>query len=159
VKAGERLGAAQLGDPRARHRRHRPLLADQRAGEPRQHGILGVRVGLLVRSVLDARGVARELEQHVLEAAAGAEDRRIAGARLLDRRQHRVLVAVGRAGHHPQRIERRGAAGLGAVGRHPAGVHAGRHQLERRVQLAMGQIARVAVAEDADAGHQQHPSL
>ena len=41
VETGERLGAAQLGDPRAGNRGHRPLLADQRAGEPRQHGILG----------------------------------------------------------------------------------------------------------------------
>ena len=55
-----------------------------------------------------------------------------------DGRKHRRLVAVRRAGDDPEGVEAVQAAGVRAVRRHPSRRDAGRHEGERRVELAMG---------------------
>ena len=101
VEALERLAAADRGEPRPRDRRHEPHLADQAAGEAADDGIGGVRVALLVRRVRDTGPAARELDERMLEPAAGAEKRRPRCEAVADRRERGLGIAVWRAGKQP----------------------------------------------------------
>jgi hypothetical protein len=75
---------------------HHALLADEAAGERRRHEGLGVRVGLRMVGI-DAGQAAGELDDDVLEATAGREQRRAALADMTDGGVDRVVVAVGTA--------------------------------------------------------------
>jgi len=88
------LGAVESRGSSAGDDDHALLQTDQRAGEPGDDEPLGVGTGLGVIGVLEAEDVARELDDRVLEAASGADERHPALAGEPDRCQRTVHVPV-----------------------------------------------------------------
>ena len=87
-----------------------------------------------------------ELQDGVLHASAGAEERDPLGAHDRQRREHRPAVGVRRPGHQPDPVVRRHVET--GVGRHPLGAD-GQHRPER-VELQVAAVA-AAVTEECDA--------
>jgi hypothetical protein len=68
-------GSVELGGSRARGDEDALLRADERAGQRRDDESLGVGSGLGMLGVLEPEDVARELDDRVLEAPSGADER------------------------------------------------------------------------------------
>ena len=147
METHERLEAAERCKPRAGPRGDHALLPHEAAGKPSDHDVLGARVDLLVAGPGDARDVAGELDGHVLETPAGAEDRHPLLAGKADRRCHGVVVAVRRPGQHPDAVELVDAR---ALGREPADLDIRGREGHRRVDLTMGEVCGLAVSECGD---------
>ena len=62
-----------------------------------------------------------------------------------------VVVAVRRPGNHPHAVDGVQSRFDVVVGGHPRAVHPARKQRQRRVELAVGDVAEVAIAEQSDA--------
>ena len=154
VEAGEGCGAADRRQSRARDAGDLALLAHERAREGRDQRVLGPGVG--VRVGRRQPGAPRQRDRQVLEAAAGAEQRRAVLDRAIERRQHRVVVLVGSTRRDPDRVG--GGRLRGARAGEPGRLGPGRHAGELRVELAVGDEPRVAVAEHGDRGHLPQPT-
>lgn len=89
------LDTIQRRSPRARNDRDRLLHPDERAGEGRDDEPMGIRAGLSMIGVLESEDVARELDDRVLEAASGSEERHPALAGEPDRRERPVHAPIG----------------------------------------------------------------
>ena len=149
VVALERLGAADRGEARARHRSHEPHLADQAAGEAADDWVDGIRIALLVGGVRDSGAAPRELDERVLEPAAGAEERYPGREALADRRERGSASRYGVPGSSqtPSASSSDRAVGL-SVATQCAPPR--REQCQRGVDLAVRQVAGVAIAEGDD---------
>ena len=104
VVALERLGAADRREARAGDRSHEPHLADEAAGEPADDWIDGIRIALLVGGSRNPGPTARELDERVLEPAAGAEKRCPGRKAVADRGERSIGITVGRAGKQPDAV-------------------------------------------------------
>jgi hypothetical protein len=103
-----------------------------------------------VNGVLEAGQPPGERQRRVLEAAAGAEQRRARVQRPFDRREHGGVVAVGRARDHPDPVEAAERDRRSALRADPEWLHPVRQQRQRRSELAMGEQAEILVAEQCD---------
>lgn len=77
---------------------------EQGAGQGGDHRLVAVRMLLAMGRRLPAEGVAGELEDRVLEAGAGTEERPAPAPGMGDQAQHRVGVAIGAARHAPEPV-------------------------------------------------------
>lgn len=101
IVAVERLGhaggaAVETSGERTRHDAHRLRLPDERAGQRRddEPARAGVSILLMV-GVLDPENVARDLDDRVLKAASGSDERDTPFPRIAHRRDRPLHVAVG----------------------------------------------------------------
>ena len=83
-----RFGTVECGSPRARNDFHRLLYPNQGAAERGDDEVLGVWVCPGMIGILDPEDVARELDDRVLKAASGADERHPSLARETDRSVH-----------------------------------------------------------------------
>src|SRR5438445_1626238 len=125
-------------------------LPDQRTGqlgddEPRR---VGARLSVVGVSVPE--DVARELDDRVLEAPSGADQRDAALTRVANRREGAVHAAVRARRRDPDAVVRGQALFpiSGGVGRHPREVEP--DVLERRVREPVGGVRAIEVADDGD---------
>lgn len=85
----------ERGSPRARDDRDRLLRPDKRAGQGRDDKPTRIRAGLGMIGVLESEDVARELDDRVLEAASGSEERHPALAGEPDGRERPLHAPIG----------------------------------------------------------------
>ena len=95
--------------------------------------------------VVETGHVAGELDQHVLATTAGAENRRPPSPRRLDRPVDGVVVAVGAARSHPDRID--GVHHERQVGAVPGSFHVRRHEPQRVIDGPVRLVLGVVVAD------------
>ena len=157
VEAREGSVAGEGCKARAGDRTDLASLPDQATGERCHQGLGRVRVDFAMSRVVETGHVPCELDQHVLAAAAGSEDRRPSPPRGLDPAVDGVIIAVGAARSHPERVDRVHREGL--VGVVPGGFHVRRHERQRVVDGAVRLVLGVMVADhrQADHVHGNHP--
>jgi hypothetical protein len=86
-----------------------------------------------------------------MKSAAGTEHRHALLAGQADGCVNRLVVAVRRARQHPQAVEAVDPASLLAVGGDPAQLDAVGREAHRRVDLAVSEVAEIAVAQRGNA--------
>src|SRR5438874_7928796 len=153
-RAGRAIDGRHLG---ARREGQAHRAAGQRARELRDEEARGVGIVLGVLRVAEAEHVARVLEHHVLEAAAGAQARHAALARLTDRPERLLEVLVGAAGGDPERVDALEQGRVDGSRRHPFRVHGNAEprasMRDGRRRRRMRRERRRVFAEDRDGRH------
>ncbi|GAA17848.1 hypothetical protein NCGM1179_2680 [Pseudomonas aeruginosa NCMG1179] len=98
------VGGIRQGQARAAQQADILAGFEQSAGQGGDHRLVAVRMLLAMGRRLPAEGVAGELEDRVLEAGAGTEERPAPAPGMGDQAQHRVGVAIGAARHAPEPV-------------------------------------------------------
>src|SRR5262245_11402621 len=128
------------------------MLADERACQRGDDEARSLGARLCVVGVSEPENVARELDDRVLEAASGADERHAPLARVADGRQRALHAPVRARGRDEEAVvllprPRRLADSIGG-----APLERDAEVLQRRVGEAVGDIAGIEVADDSDHG-------
>lgn len=125
-------------------------LADQRARERRDDQALGIRTRLSVFCAPDAQDIPCVLDQYVLEAASGGDQRDHSFTRGRDGGKSAVHAPVRAGGSDPEAcIPPREVVGRwNAIRRDPFPLDAG--MIEARFERPVRLVVRLAVADDTD---------
>jgi hypothetical protein len=127
---------------------HCVLLADQRAGQLGDDEGSRIRAGLSVIGLGNLQNVAGVLDEYVLEAASGADQRYAPLPCRGDRPQRTLHASVGAGRGDPEAgvPSAEGIGGRDRVGRDP--LPSDPRVIERRLECLMGAVAGPAVADD-----------
>ena len=148
-----RFGTVECGSPRTRNDRHRLLYPNQGAAERGDDEVLGLWVCPGMIGILEPEDVARELDDRVLKAASGADERHPSFAREADRSVHTRDAPVRTACGRDQETGVPGQTLLGSLGRHLATgypLRAKTELRERPVRGVMNFVPSIKVADDPD---------
>jgi hypothetical protein len=146
-----RVGTVEGGSPRARNDLHRLLYPNQRAAERGDDEVLGSWVCPGMIGILDSEDVARELDDRVLKAASGADERHPSFAREADRSVHTGDAPVRTACGRDQEAGVPGQPLLRSLGRHLATGHPLRAKTELRerpIRGVMNFVPSIKVSDD-----------
>ena len=150
-----RFGTVESRRPRARNDFHALLYPNEGAGERGDDEALGLWVCPGMIGILEPEDVARELDDRVLEAASGADERNHSLAREADRRQHTRHAPVRTACRRDQETGVPGQTLLRSLGRHLAAGHPLKTKPELRERPVRGMVSFVASVEIADDPNQR----
>lgn len=154
VGLGDKLDAIQRRGQRAFCDRDRLLLAHKRTGQRCDDKVTAHRVSVLFMTcVLDPEDVARELDDRVLKAPSGADERHATLARKADRGDGAVHAPIWTSRRDQETVEtvQRGSrVRFDPIGRHLFVPEPG--VLERAVGESMRRVGEVQIADDADQG-------
>jgi hypothetical protein len=150
------FGTVEGGSPRARNDFHRLLDPNEGAGERGDEEVLGLGVCPGMVGILEPEDVARELDDRVLKAASGADERHSLFARETDRSVHTRDAPVRTACGRDQETGVPGQTLLRSLDRHLAAGHPLRAKTELRerpVRGVMSFVPSIKVADDPDSRH------
>ena len=146
-----RFGTVECGSPRARNDFYRLLYPNQGAAEGGDDEVLGLWVCPGMIGILEPEDVARELDDRVLKAASGGDERHHSFARETDRSQHTRDAPVRTACGRDQETGVAGQTFRRSLGRHLATGYPLKAKTELRqrpVRGVMDFVPSIKVADD-----------